>query len=264
MSSPSLHRNKQLLHVSRFKALQKWARPALSCVVSREWSRGAVIQNFLEVDFLLELRIPPFSIGAIRRLGDFIPSRPLFILQASSASAGLVTAISAPVPAWWSPVKDQPCTPRAFTGSGSAPTAPMEPLYRSGQKEVHQHYWPEERDVAARLVTSRSGRASRPGDPRPNPQGARADLPYLLLSTCACANNSTPRRETCKDKRARPPRMRSLRSDQPRARTVYCAVGVYPTVRNLAIKAVTTGADGAGPWECTAGATPAPTRTRDR
>ena len=29
--------------------------------------------------------------------------------------------------------------------------------------------------------------------------------------------------------------MRSLRSDQPRARTVYCAVGVYPTVRTLTI-----------------------------
>ena len=53
-----------------------------------------------------------------------------------------------------------------FTGSGSAPTAQMAPLYRSGQQEVHQHYWPEERGVAARLVTSRSGRTSRPGDPR--------------------------------------------------------------------------------------------------
>ena len=37
------------------------------------------------------------------------------------------------------------------TGSGSAPTAQMEPLYRSGQQEVHQHYWPEERGVTARL-----------------------------------------------------------------------------------------------------------------
>ena len=42
-------------------------------------------------------------------------------------------------------------TQRTFTGSGSAPTAQMEPLYRSGQQEVHQHYWPEERGVAARL-----------------------------------------------------------------------------------------------------------------
>ena len=41
--------------------------------------------------------------------------------------------------------------PRTFTGSGSAPTAQMEPLHRSGQREVHQHYWPEERGVAARL-----------------------------------------------------------------------------------------------------------------
>ena len=30
--------------------------------------------------------------------------------------------------------------------------------------------------------------------------------------------------------------MRSLRSDQPRARTVYCAVGVYPTVRTTTIE----------------------------
>ena len=34
---------------------------------------------------------------------------------------------------------------------------------------------------------------------------------------------------------------------QPRARTVYCAVGVYPTVRNLTTKSIKTGADGAGP-----------------
>ena len=39
----------------------------------------------------------------------------------------------------------------------------MEPLYRSGQQEVHQHYWPEERGVAARLVNSRSGRTSGGG-----------------------------------------------------------------------------------------------------
>ena len=36
-------------------------------------------------------------------------------------------------------------------GQWSAPTAQMEPLYRSGQQEVHQHYWPEERGVADRL-----------------------------------------------------------------------------------------------------------------
>ena len=69
-----------------------------------------------------------------------------------------------------------------ITGSGSAPTAQMEPLYRSGHQEVHQHYWPEERGVAARLVNSRSGRTSQPGDPSPNPQGAGTDQPYFLLS----------------------------------------------------------------------------------
>ena len=58
--------------------------------------------------------------------------------------------------------------------------------------------------------------------------------------------------------------MRSLRSDQPRARTAYCAVRVYPAVRTPTITNDTTGANGAGPWECTAGVTPAPTRTRDR
>ena len=31
-------------------------------------------------------------------------------------------------------------------------------------------------------VISSSGRTSRPGDPRPNPQGAGADRPYLSLS----------------------------------------------------------------------------------
>ena len=31
-------------------------------------------------------------------------------------------------------------------------------------------------------VISSSGRTTRPGDPRPNPQGAGADRPYLLLS----------------------------------------------------------------------------------
>ena len=52
-----------------------------------------------------------------------------------------------------------------FTGSGSAPTAQVEPLYRSGKQEVHQHHWPEERGVAARLVTSRWGVLAA-GDPR--------------------------------------------------------------------------------------------------
>ena len=84
--------------------------------------------------------------------------------------------MSAPLPAWWSLVKDQPCTPRTFCAVGLHP----EPLYRSGQQGVHQHCWPEERGAAVRLVTSRSGCTSRPGDPRPNPQGA--DRPYLLLS----------------------------------------------------------------------------------
>ena len=54
-------------------------------------------------------------------------------------------------------------------------------------------------------VTSRSGRTSRPGDPCPNPQGAGADRPYLLLSKREKDTNSTPRRETCEDRHARLP-----------------------------------------------------------
>ena len=60
--------------------------------------------------------------------------------------------------------------------------------------------------MGACLVTSRSGRTSWPGDHRPNPQGARADRPYLLLSKREEDTNCTLRRETCKDRRARLPR----------------------------------------------------------
>ena len=87
------------------------------------------------------------------------------------------------------PVSTDAVTQRTFTGSGSALTAQMEPLYRSGQQEVHQHYWPEERGVAARLVNSRSGRTSRLGDPRPNPPGAGTDRPYFLLSNQSVPSN---------------------------------------------------------------------------
>ena len=87
------------------------------------------------------------------------------------------------------------------------------------------------------LVNSRSGRTSRPGDPRPNPQGAGADRPYLLLSNQEEDTNCTLRRETYEERHARLLcGMRSLRSDQPRARTVYRAVGVYPTVRTTTIE----------------------------
>ena len=44
------------------------------------------------------------------------PARPL----------PLLTEWSAPIPAWWSLVKDQPCMPRTLTGSGSAPTVQMQ------------------------------------------------------------------------------------------------------------------------------------------
>ena len=71
---------------------------------------------------------------------------------------------------------------------------------------VQQHtVWPEERGVAARLVTSSSGRTSRPGDPRPNPEGAGTDRPCCLLSTACLSTNSTLQRETCEDRHARLP-----------------------------------------------------------
>ena len=84
-------------------------------------------------------------------------------------------------------------------------------------------------------VISSSGRTSRPGDPRPNPQGAGTDRPCCLLST-ACQPTAPygvrPERTGTPGCRAG---MRSLRSDQPRARTAYCAVGVYPAVRTPTI-----------------------------
>ena len=59
----------------------------------------------------------------------------------------------------------------------------------AGSKGYINNYWPEVRGLTARLVTSRSGRTSRPGDPRPNPQGARTDRPYLLLSNQGATTN---------------------------------------------------------------------------
>ena len=106
---------------------------------------------------------------------------------------------------------------------------------------VQQHTdWPEERGVAARLETSRSGRTSRPGDPRPN-HSRRRSRPVVLLAVHCVSEKPTasygvrPAETGAPGCRAG---MRSLRSDQPRARTVYCAVGVYPTVRTLTIMRV--------------------------
>ena len=65
----------------------------------------------------------------------------------------------------------------------------------------------------------------------PEPTGRAACCPLRVCQPTApygarLARSSAPGRRAG---------MRSLRSDQPRARTVYCAVGVYPTVRNLTI-----------------------------
>ena len=54
-------------------------------------------------------------------------------------------------------------------------------------------------------VTSSSGRTSRPGDPRSNPQGAGTDRPCCLLSTACLKTNSTLQREICEDRHARLP-----------------------------------------------------------
>ena len=135
------------------KPFQEWALQVLSCDVrSRVLSRETVIQSFLEVDALLELRIPPLSIGAIRPLGDFIPCHPLFTLQASSASAGLVTAMSATLPACWSLFTDQSRTPvTSCTGCGVCTHSPND-AEPARLWSVQQHtVWPEERGVAARL-----------------------------------------------------------------------------------------------------------------
>ena len=80
------------------------------------------------------------------------PARPL----------PLLTEWSAPIPAWWSLVKDQPCMPRTFMGSGSAPTVQMErSQHVSGQYSSTQ--W--ERCWPPSWTASRSGRTSRPGRP---------------------------------------------------------------------------------------------------
>ena len=99
---------------------------------------------------------------------------------------------------WWSLVKDQPCTellravglhPLKWSHCTEADSKTY--INITGQRNG---VWPPA------CVTSRSGRTSWPGDPRPNPQGAGADRPYLLLSKRERATNSTLRRETCEDK----------------------------------------------------------------
>ena len=89
--------------------------------------------------------------------------------------------------------------------AGSAPTAQMAQSqhvcgqYSSTQSGQRNGVWPPA------CVTSRLGRTSRPGDPRPNPQGAGTDQPCCLLSTACLSTNSTLRRETCEDRHARLP-----------------------------------------------------------
>ena len=68
-------------------------------------------------------------------------------------------------------------------------------------------------------VTSLSGRASWPGDPGTNPQGAGADRPYLLLSTKGRRTPTAPHgvRPARTGTPGRHAETRSLRSDQPRS-----------------------------------------------
>ena len=80
-------------------------------------------------------------------------------------------------------------------------------------------------------------------------KGAGTDRPCCLLPTACLKTNSTLRRETCEERHARLPcgEVSSASStDGPTARSEFtrpCA-----PLRS----AVTTGANGAGPWECTA------------
>ena len=71
--------------------------------------------------------------------------------------------------------------------------------YSSTQTGQRNGVWPPA------WTASRSGRTSRPGDPRSNPQGAGTDRPRCLLPTACLKTNSTIRRETCEDRHARLP-----------------------------------------------------------
>ena len=75
-------------------------------------------------------------------------------------------------------------------------------------------------------VISSSGRTSRPGDPAVPLAVHKGEVPPTAPYGVRPERTGTP---GCRAG------MRSLRSDQPRARTAYCAVGVYPAVRTPTI-----------------------------
>ena len=95
----------------------------------------------------------------------------------------------------------------------------------------------------------------------PEPRRSRLAVP-LAVHKCEF-HHCTPRREACEDKRARLPCGDAVPEVQSASSTVYCAIGVLPDSEHNYDHLLRL-AFGVGPWECTAGVTPAPTRTRDR
>ena len=150
---------------------------------------------------------PYFNTSRLRCRSGVYPEWHFTLLHRGPARPlPLPTEHAAHAPACWSLVTGQSRTPvTSCTGCGVCTHSPND-AESARLWTVQQHtVWPEERGVAARLVTSSSGRTSRPGDPRPNPQGAGTDGPCCLLSTACLSTNSTLRRETCEDRHARLP-----------------------------------------------------------
>ena len=163
---------------------------------SRECRR---VESFLNCGFLLSRLAPHGDSGILSRVAHSSsykpPARPLGLLRqcllhcqhgglwsrASHARREPVRAVGLhPLPKW-----------SLCTEAGS-----KRYINIIGQRNG---VWPPA------CVTSSSGRTSRPGEPRSNPQGAGTDRPCCLLSTACLKTNSTILRETCEDRRARLP-----------------------------------------------------------
>ena len=147
------------------------------------------------------------------------------------------------------------CPPRTSTGSGSAPTVQMEPLYRSGQQKYINIVGQKNKMWPPTYVTSRSGRTSG----------------RMILDRILKAPEPTGRTSCCpKGEESSPPApygVRPARTGAPGCAGMRSSStdgllrgrglpdSLHPCDR-------LTGANGAGPWECTAGVPTAPTRTR--
>ena len=148
------------------------------------------------------------------------PARPL----------PLLTEWFAPIPAWRSLVMGQPCTPRTFTGNGSAPTVQMERKVSSFVDSTAAHSLARGTGCGRPLGDLEFGTYFPAGGSSPE-SSRRRSRPAVLLAVHCVSEKPTasygvrPAETGAPGCRAG---MRSLRSDQPRARTAYCAVGVYP------------------------------------